>query len=149
MSILFVTDPDLHLSEFYYKFLLFCGIGALAGFSSHLAYYVHSFRNKDAAQIILVNCLLGIGLPIIVWGFFGYYTAFIALSTFLSYVIFLLLSISLYRTFLHPLRHFPGPLLAKLTKLYGPWLARKYKIHEEYMLMHEKFGTFVRSGMVP
>lgn len=56
-------------------------------------------------------------------------------------------SILLYRAFFHPLRHFPGPPLARVTKLYGAWLAGSNTMYyKELEEMHRKYGDFVRVG---
>lgn len=58
------------------------------------------------------------------------------------------ISVVVYRLFFHPLRRFPGPVLARLTKLYGTWLAGKESMyHKELQVMHDKYGDFVRTGM--
>lgn len=72
-------------------------------------------------------------------------TAFLSTGTFLSS---LWLSMLFYRAFFHPLRQFPGPFTAKLSKLWGLYQAAKtglkwYKVDAE---LHEKYGDYVRTG---
>jgi tryprostatin B 6-hydroxylase len=67
-------------------------------------------------------------------------------TIFTSYLASLFLSITVYRLAFHPLRRFPGPFPAKVTKLYGPWLARHRRLHEEFRSLHQKHGAFVRVG---
>jgi len=56
-------------------------------------------------------------------------------------------SIVLYRAFFHPLRHFPGPFPARVSKLYGAWLAgKKVMYYKDLAEMHERYGDFVRTG---
>ncbi|KAK0637396.1 cytochrome P450 [Bombardia bombarda] len=63
----------------------------------------------------------------------------------LSYSGALFMSISVYRLFLHPLRQFPGPLAARLSKtFYGPYLNRNGKTHLEHGRLLDKYGPFVR-----
>lgn len=60
---------------------------------------------------------------------------------------FLMLSIAGYRVSpLHPLWSFPGPTLAKITKLYGMWLSWTGRQHLVIQDLHTKFGSFVRVG---
>ncbi|KIW97748.1 uncharacterized protein Z519_01332 [Cladophialophora bantiana CBS 173.52] len=56
------------------------------------------------------------------------------------------LSISVYRLFFHPLRQFPGPYSAKLTKWTGAYWASTGKLHEIIPALHEKYGDIVRIG---
>ncbi|KAK7038125.1 cytochrome P450 [Favolaschia claudopus] len=67
-----------------------------------------------------------------------------------AYVVFLCslcLSIVAYRLSpLHPLAHYPGPKIGKVTKLWGLWKAArgyKYLYHKE---LHDKYGPWVRIG---
>lgn len=55
-----------------------------------------------------------------------------------------LVGIALYRIFLHPLSHIPGPLAAKVT---GLWRSSKYmggKWHEDILDIHRTYGRVVR-----
>ncbi|KAK0736748.1 hypothetical protein B0T21DRAFT_269701, partial [Apiosordaria backusii] len=61
-----------------------------------------------------------------------------------SYLATLFTSIIVYRLFFHPLRHIPGPFIAKITKLYGPWTARNGQMHLEQTKLIKKYGNFVR-----
>jgi tryprostatin B 6-hydroxylase len=59
----------------------------------------------------------------------------------------LFLSITGYRLCFHPLRKFPGPFVAKLSKtIYGPYMNRSGKMHLEQDEMHQKYGDFIRTG---
>lgn len=68
-----------------------------------------------------------------------------AIQLLASYFLALFGSIVTYRLFFHRTRHFPGPSLARVTKLYaGPWLNRHGKMHEEHLRLAEEYGDFVR-----
>ena len=56
------------------------------------------------------------------------------------------LSITSYRLFYHPLRAFPGPWTAKLTKWVDFWHTAPGKRHEWLPALHEKYGHIVRIG---
>ncbi|PLB38295.1 cytochrome P450 [Aspergillus candidus] len=62
------------------------------------------------------------------------------------YLSSLFLSISIYRLFFHRLRHFPGPKLAALTKLWHVWKCRDSRGHLVVDEWHKTYGTFVRTG---
>ncbi|KAF4541323.1 Cytochrome P450 [Lasiodiplodia theobromae] len=56
-------------------------------------------------------------------------------------------SIAIRRLFLSPLRKFPGPWQARLSKFYHWYLESKnLQLFEEVRKMHEKYGDFVRTG---
>ncbi|EJD01469.1 cytochrome P450 [Fomitiporia mediterranea MF3/22] len=59
----------------------------------------------------------------------------------------LITSVVLYRISpFHPLAGYPGPLLARITKLYGLAKMASGKNHEWYKKLHEKYGPYVRVG---
>lgn len=72
--------------------------------------------------------------------------SFLLMSTFVSSI---LASMLVYRAFFHPLKGFPGPFGAKLSKF---WAVRQalnsglkwYKVDAQ---LHEKYGDYVRTGM--
>ncbi|RDH36020.1 cytochrome P450 [Aspergillus welwitschiae] len=68
--------------------------------------------------------------------------AVIAISTALLYAFFL----SLLRAYKQPLASVPGPLLAKFTTLYRPWLVAKGNAPEAYRELHRRYGRIVRTG---
>lgn len=49
-----------------------------------------------------------------------------------------------YRVLLHPLRRYPGPILAKLTAWYAGYHAIKCDLHLEVAENHKNYGTVVR-----
>ncbi|KAI1482304.1 cytochrome P450 [Daldinia eschscholtzii] len=64
------------------------------------------------------------------------YAVSIVFSVFLFYASYVIL--------LHPLRQYPGPLLAKLTELFAGSHAFKKDLHLEILRCHEKYGSVVR-----
>ena len=56
-------------------------------------------------------------------------------------------SIGIYRLLFHRIRHFPGPLGAKLSRFYTATIsAKNLQYHYELEKMHEQYGDFVRTG---
>ncbi|KAI2465979.1 cytochrome P450 [Annulohypoxylon bovei var. microspora] len=51
-----------------------------------------------------------------------------------------------YQVLLHPLRNYPGPLIAKLTNGYTGFFAIKRILHIEIWRNHQKYGSVVRIG---
>lgn len=67
--------------------------------------------------------------------------------TFITHYTSLLLSIIVYRVSpFHPLAQYPGPFLAKITKLYHAWQVYKGKQHIYLKDLHERYGEVVRTG---
>lgn len=52
----------------------------------------------------------------------------------------------MYRLFFHPLAKYPGPLLGKITGLYGAYHAWKGDLHLDIWRCHLKYGKDVRYG---
>nr|BAL05112.1 cytochrome P450 [Phanerodontia chrysosporium] len=46
----------------------------------------------------------------------------------------------------HPLANYPGPLAAKISKLYLAYLTAKGRAHEDVRALHSKYGDVVRIG---
>lgn len=57
-------------------------------------------------------------------------------------------SIAVYRAYFHPLRHFPGRPLAKLTQLHSLTLTAKSGLrwHQILQSLHSQYGDYVRTG---
>lgn len=67
----------------------------------------------------------------------------------LSFLAGLGISTVVYRLLFHRLRHFPGPLGAKISRLYTVWLTQRsgLRYHLELERLHAEFGDFVRTGL--
>lgn len=55
-------------------------------------------------------------------------------------------SIITYRLFLHPLKAFPGPTLAAVSKLHHSWKVRHSQNHIYLDTLFKQYGEFVRTG---
>ena len=53
---------------------------------------------------------------------------------------------TVYRLFLHPLKQYPGPIMASLSKLYHAWHARNGQQYLFLERLHLEYGDFVRTG---
>lgn len=72
-----------------------------------------------------------------------------AASIICSHFLALFGSITVYRIFLHPLRSFPGPPLAKVSKL---WHVKNVYARQNHLFlekMRRTYGNFVRIGKMP
>ena len=64
-----------------------------------------------------------------------------------TYVTALFASVVIYRLSpFHPLAGYPGPPLAKVTKLWGVWNTWNGDQHHVWLRLHRKYGPFVRTG---
>ena len=103
-----------------------------------------------------------------IWRLIGIYTVFLTSLTILynnvctftilcalkrtflvstSFNVGLTLSILVYRLFFHRLRDFPGPLGAKMSRIYASVLSsKKLQYHLELEKMHKEHGDVVRTG---
>ncbi|KAI9054769.1 hypothetical protein LZ554_001918 [Drepanopeziza brunnea f. sp. 'monogermtubi'] len=65
-----------------------------------------------------------------------------------SFMVSLFASLTVYRLFLHPLHRFPGPPLAKLTKLYSLFIVAQSgsRWHHVNAALHAQYGDYVRTG---
>lgn len=121
--------------------------GIITGVGSHLGYFIrgeHHMRAPLLARIYLVTSFL---LLVYEVKFNGAIEGVKATSILLaSYIISLTTSILIYRKLFHRLYKFPGPYLAGATKF---WHVCKNLNSQNHVLLdklHEKYGTFVRTG---
>lgn len=58
----------------------------------------------------------------------------------------ILISLMIYRVYLHPLAHIPGPKLAALSNIWQAYHARNGRMLELGKGLHVKYGPMVRIG---
>jgi cytochrome P450 family 628 len=124
-------------------------VGAALGIASHLGYFIHGEHHMQATKITAFFILAPVALFFTVSRYVednSYVEAgkIAAVGT-ASYFTALSTSILIYRVFFHPLRNFPGPFTAKLSKI--THVLRIAKSSKNYLLneeMFEKYGPFVR-----
>jgi hypothetical protein len=64
--------------------------------------------------------------------------------TAISLVILLaILANSIYNRYFHPLRHFPGPVLAGITDFWKLFVVFSKNIHVKELDLHEKYGLIL------
>lgn len=119
------------------------------GVLSHLCYFIqgeHHLKGARYIQLLVVANLCGtyagtskFSLPV--------KDAFVDSAIITSlYLIGLYSSIITYRLFFHRTRHFPGPKLVAVSKLWHTWLARRSQNHLVLQDWQRQYGDFVRSG---
>jgi hypothetical protein len=125
-------------------------VASLAGVAVHLRIFIQGEWHLVVRRTIFVHIIIvGLLLTVVTYNnpasdFKPFYTSIIIFSCYLSS---LLSSIVIYRVFFHKLRHFPGPRLAAISKLWHVWQSRNSKNHLVMWSMFEQYGTVVRTGM--
>ncbi|KAL5047501.1 hypothetical protein BDW71DRAFT_213947 [Aspergillus fruticulosus] len=126
---------------------------SLTGVALHLFFFKQVEVDKrpasTAASFVVAYFLIANALPRIsseYEGFFWLYTvAFLAWS---SLVLSLWTSILVYRAFFHPLKNFPGPFCARLSKFWSlsKVLETNIRWYRALDALHEQYGDLVRTG---
>ncbi|KDR72623.1 hypothetical protein GALMADRAFT_757265 [Galerina marginata CBS 339.88] len=66
---------------------------------------------------------------------------------YLTFYLTLIASVTAYRLSpFHPLAQYPGPMILKVTKLYGAWIAYTGKSHLYFKALHDQYGPTLRVG---
>lgn len=127
----------------------FACFAAGLGILSHQDCFIHGEHHLHAARIFHFYTLLALLICCVetVWYAGHFWKAQLAASMIIfTYASGLFGSVVLYRVFLHPLRIFPGPYMAKISKFWNVMKAAhstNYRLMED---MRESYGDFVRTG---
>lgn len=126
-----------------------CLEAAIIGVLAHLLYFIHWVKDTNSFNVFLGHFNVVSTITFIEFLARGHSGGlFAGFVVFLSYLDGLFASMLIYRAFFHPLRHIPGPFMAKLTKFFGIYLTRNARTHEEYDDLIQEYGEFVRIGML-
>lgn len=146
-----------HIGDFFREVLTWSTpkllvVSALSGITSHIVFFIRGELDHIAREIFfgllltpaaILAIFFSLGIPFAqasattatIWG---------------SFLSGLTASIIAYRLFFHPLRKFPGPVMARTTKWWGALkTASGYQHHYAVQSMHQKYGEFVRIGKSP
>lgn len=125
-------------------------VALLAGVTTHLGYFIRGEHHNHTSQIVKFY----IALDVIIAGVFirtnagdlktGAIKAGVATA---AYLLGLFGSMAIYRLFLHPLRKFRGPFLARLSNLYHSSLLGNSDNYRVIYNLHQRYGPIVRTGM--
>ncbi|KAI9046267.1 cytochrome P450 [Aspergillus affinis] len=120
-------------------------ISSSLGVLSHLTIFIKGEWDTHAPDLVRYFVFW----PVVVFSLlailgYGYAVRTLALAM-LSYDGGIWLSMIVYRWFYHPLRHFPGPALARVSALWSLGrVARDAKWHINVQELHQQYGNFVR-----
>ncbi|KAN0108780.1 cytochrome P450 [Hyaloscypha variabilis] len=126
-------------------------IGAILGLASHLGFFIHGEHHMQTTKItafFIIAPFVLFAITVRESSGHSYLEAskITAVGT-VSYFTALSTSILVYRAFFHPLRNFPGPFSAKLSKITHVFkIAKDSKNYLLNEVMFEKYGEFVRVG---
>lgn len=114
-----IARPSFEFEQYMFKFLALAGILQLSGTYLSITYGGQSF-----ARTLVQSFLVWLGFST---GLFS--------------------SITVYRLFLHRCKAYPGPLAAKVSRLYATYLtAGDAQFYQVLGRLHEKHGDYVRVG---
>lgn len=122
---------------------------AVAGIVAHLGLFIRGEWHLQGRVVLLTH----IALAALAWCIvFCHQTTAISEQIRLcslalgTYLLSLFSSITTYRLFFHPLRHFPGPKLAAASKLWHVFKCRSSKNFRVLEDVHRRYGKYVRTG---
>ncbi len=126
--------------------ILSAGLGIL----SHLTYFIRGEHHESAPTLallcVIVPAVLFTGQ--VVYMNIGAKEAVLTTTVlYMSYFSAIWTSMIVYRVFFHRLNQFPGPFMAKVSKMYHTALV--IRTMDNYLLLdkwHQKYGAFVRTG---
>ena len=124
-------------------------LSAFLGVSSHLGIFINDEHHVHAAKVMniylflftMTYCAETLWVPGPFW------KALLNASIIVfAYAGTLFCSMFTYRIFFHPLREFPGPKMAKVSKFWNVMntlYSTNFRLMED---MHQSYGDFVRTG---
>lgn len=124
-------------------------LGVCLGLASHWFYFIHGEHHLHAqllARVAIFSPALFL-VALVTWLRLPLGASLTATATLFScFHASLFTSILVYRYFFHPLRRFPGPTLAKLSKLYHFRLCLRENNCIILAKWHARYGPIVRVG---
>ena len=120
-----------------------------AGVVSHLLIFIRGEWHLQATNLLKLYSLMYLLITIFEVGYLelAWFQAILASSMFCGvYALCLFSSMAVYRTLFHRLRRFPGPVLARVSKLWHVAHCLGSKNHLLMEELHEQYGDFVRTG---
>ena len=122
------------------------GLGVL----THLGYFIRGEHHTQGIYILTTAALFPWISLYSLWHYADFSVLRAAAYSFAiewSFVISLWTSMLVYRIFFHPLKKFPGPLMAKPSKLWHSIQASKLRWYKDAWDLHAQYGEYVRTGM--
>ena len=124
-------------------------IAVLCGILSHLLYFIHGERHTNALAIVKIYLLLppvSVSFLYLVLHVDVSLAIKLVVTTIGSYTLSLCASIEVYRILFHPLKGFPGPSLATISKFYHVSRLTGFDNYRVLAAWHDRYGDVVRIG---
>ncbi|KAJ5372970.1 hypothetical protein N7517_004976 [Penicillium concentricum] len=123
-------------------------VAFIAGLLAHQLVFIHGEWHLKGPRVVILHLLSGSLLYANHLFGNGRSQASLVETMYLAacYLSSLFTSIAVYRVIFHRLKHFPGPKLAAVSKLWHVWKCRDSRGHLVLQDWHEKYGEFVRTG---
>lgn len=122
------------------------------GVLAHLGIFIRGEWHLRAPNVVATHAALLVLGPLLGASYASLTIAACLLASsilFSAYVLGLLGSISVYRLYFHRLRHFPGPPLFALSKLWHAYQCRDSRNHLVLHSLYKQYGPLVRTGKRP
>lgn len=107
------------------------------------------FRNHEPSSASLALVVLTLIPSPFIYLFIPHVSSLLLATafTYTIYLVTLVTSIVAYRLSpYHPLAKYPGPIICKVTKLWGVYIALGGKTHLYHKSLHDKYGSVIRIG---
>ncbi|KAI0185628.1 cytochrome P450 [Xylaria flabelliformis] len=126
-------------------------IASVLGILVHQCLFIHGEWHLQGPKIVSIHLILCVILLPASYNYCYYKSPsenplIFHLSIATSYLSGLLASIAIYRLYFHPLRLFPGPRLAALSKLWHVWKCRDSRDYQILESWRRRYGIIVRTG---
>ena len=132
------------------KFVHAAGIATLLGPLTHILLWSRIDLDSNSHELLLVANLIVLLGPIFLYikGCHLVEALFLSWTVDICYTSSLLLSIAVYRAYVHPLRHYAGPFWARVTVFWKVkhFRASDFRAFAVVDKLHRKFGDVVRIG---
>lgn len=125
---------------------------AVCGVFAHHAYFIRGEHMINIPPLLVTGCIVyisAIGFFTLVRGSSVFQAANAVTGVYTVFAAGCLVSTLVYRICFHRLHQFPGPFLAKTSKLYHVWCIRKLDQYRWLDELHQKYGPVVRTGEWP
>ena len=122
---------------------------AAAGVVAHRGVFIKGEWHMQAPMILIVHMVIYNALWLMMIAFrHAAVLQAVGQASIISgcYLSSLFTSMLVYRLMFHRLRDFPGPVLARSTKLWHAWKGRRSQNHLLLDQLHHQYGDFVRTG---